>query len=139
MNIQRVNSELTPRVESGPSRSVDMTISEKGVSINGLQSMPAAGAPSTEAPSRTVNNPPAPGLQAPQASRPPEMQIPVTSTPELQQLLSTEEIQALQQFITSPMSATARPAMHTSGYDVRGTPVHVDEASAPGSLVDLVG
>ena len=86
-----------------------------------------------------VNRPQAVVLQAPQALRQTATQTPVTSTPDLQQLLSTEEIQALQQFIVSATSSTARPATQTSGYDGRGVPVRVNEASAPGSLVDLVG
>ena len=135
MNIQRVQSELQSRVAPGPSRSVDMTVSENGVSINALQPTSGADAASAKPASKPVDAAPRGGA----AQQAPTPQAAVTSTPDLQQLLSVEEIQALQQFSAPSAPATARPAMQTSVYDGRGTPVRVDESAAPGRLVDLVG
>lgn len=116
MNIDPARTEFGSRAAPGQLRSVDMTISQDGVSINEAVTAPVQ---------TPVTPPPAEPLQ------------PVTSTPDLQQLLSPEEIQALQQFRAGGAIASSQQG-HAATYDGRGAPVRAD-GTAPGRFVDLIG
>jgi len=115
MNIDPARTEVVSRVAPGQLRSVDMTISQDGVSITGAATAP---------------------VQAPATPPAAEPVQPVTSTQDLQQLLTPEEIQALQQFRAA--GTTTLQQGHASTYDGRGAPVRAD-GTAPGRFVDLIG